>query len=356
MNSQPKVGVLTFHRCINYGSYWQARCLAEGLGSRGTRVELLDHDCPQVRRSELRCALEPTLPEPTPRQHRPAYKSKTRRFEQAFADLPLSRRFSLHDAGDLPTYDAVVVGSDEVWNLAHPWYSHKPLFYGEGLKADRLASYAASFGNYDAERGLDDYWTEKLANFSAVSVRDYNSRALVGEALGREPALVLDPCLQFAGYIPREPAQGEERYALIYGHGFPEWLGPLAREWAASRGVKLLSVGYGCDFADEERIAVGPLDFPGLVAGAKAVITNFFHGCVFALVMGKPFAATPTPYRLNKVRDLTAKLGADRHLLRDATDLESFSDLLESVPGEEVEQRIRDLRRSSQTYLDAALA
>ena len=30
-----KVGVLTFHRCINFGSYWQARCLVEGLRSRG---------------------------------------------------------------------------------------------------------------------------------------------------------------------------------------------------------------------------------------------------------------------------------------------------------------------------------
>ena len=30
-----KIGVLTFHRCINYGSYWQARSLVEGLRSRG---------------------------------------------------------------------------------------------------------------------------------------------------------------------------------------------------------------------------------------------------------------------------------------------------------------------------------
>ncbi len=31
MASPLRVGVLTFHRCINYGSYWQARCLVEGL-------------------------------------------------------------------------------------------------------------------------------------------------------------------------------------------------------------------------------------------------------------------------------------------------------------------------------------
>ena len=52
-----KIGVLTFHRCINYGSYWQARCLVEGLRARGHDAVLLDHDSPQVNRAEWRCAL-----------------------------------------------------------------------------------------------------------------------------------------------------------------------------------------------------------------------------------------------------------------------------------------------------------
>jgi hypothetical protein len=318
-------------------------------------VELLDHDCPEVRRAEYRCALRPTLPEPTPRHHRSAYKAKARAFEPAFAELPLSPRFSLHDASDLRAYDAVVVGSDEVWNLAHPWYSHKPLFYGEGLKAQSLVSYAASFGNYDAEHGLDDYWSDRLTRFSSVSVRDFNSREIVSNVLGAEPPLVLDPCLQFANRIPREAAKEERPYALVYGHGFPNWLGAVAREWASERGLDLLSVGYGCDFADEERIEAGPLDFARLVSGAESVITNFFHGCVFALVMGKPFVVTPTPYRLNKVRDLTAKLGAERHLLRGETEPEVFADILASKASESVEQRICELRQSSNAYLDAAL-
>src|SRR5690349_8232637 len=41
--SSLKIGVLTFHRCINYGSYWQARCLVDGLRARGHDAVLLDH-------------------------------------------------------------------------------------------------------------------------------------------------------------------------------------------------------------------------------------------------------------------------------------------------------------------------
>jgi hypothetical protein len=29
MNAHHTVGVLTFHRCVNNGSYWQARCLVD---------------------------------------------------------------------------------------------------------------------------------------------------------------------------------------------------------------------------------------------------------------------------------------------------------------------------------------
>jgi hypothetical protein len=120
--------------------------------------------------------------------------------------------------------------------------------------------------------------------------------------------------------------------------------------------LTLLSVGYGCEFADEERIDAGPIDFARLVAGAEAVITNFFHGCVFALVMGKPFAVTPTPYRLNKVRDLTVKLHADQHLLGEPVSIDHFSDLLAAAPGPAVAKRITDLRNASTAYLDAAFA
>src|SRR5689334_3700424 len=136
-----KVGVLTFHKCINYGSYWQARCLVEALRAKGHQAELLDHDCRCVRRAEVHCALQPKLPERTPRQEIGSYVAKTRRFVEAIGVLPLSRRFSLHEPGASERYDAIVVGSDEVWNFRHPWYGSKPIFFGDGLRGSRLVSY-----------------------------------------------------------------------------------------------------------------------------------------------------------------------------------------------------------------------
>src|SRR5207237_1037482 len=116
MTSPQTVGVLTFHRCINYGSYWQARCLVEGLSTLGKHAVLLDHDSPSLNRVEWRCALQPLLPARVPRSDMPSYASKARSFLRALEHLPRSRRFRLEYPPALENFDLVVVGSDEVWN------------------------------------------------------------------------------------------------------------------------------------------------------------------------------------------------------------------------------------------------
>jgi len=350
-----KVGILTFHKCINYGSYWQARCLAEGLRARGHEVELLDHDCTCIRRAEVRCALQPALPDRTPRHELKQYAAKTRRFVAAIADLPLSKRFSLHEPEAAGEYDAIVVGSDEVWNFRHPWYGSKPIFFGDGLKTGQLVSYAASFGNHSAWDGIEPSWAGKLGRFASISVRDENSWHLVRSGTDRAPEIVLDPCLQFPDAIRERPPNEDEPFAVVYGHRFPAWLKEKARRWARSRGVRLISVGYSNDFADEQRIGADPHDFAQLMSGAQAVITNFFHGCVFALLNGKPWASAPSEYRSIKIPDLAGTLGAEHRLVAEETPESEFAELLDTPVLPEVAANVAQGRARSNAYLDAAL-
>ena len=350
-----KIGVLTFHRCINYGSYWQARCLVQGLRARGHDAELLDHRSIAVERAELRCAFQPQLPRRTPRSDHPALGAKTRKFVDAIGRLPLSPPFDLDAPERIGTYDAIVVGSDEVWNFQHPWYGSHPVFFGRGVKADRLLSYAASFGNHDAAHGIGEDWAGSLSSFAALSVRDDNSRRLIAGALDVEPDLVLDPCLQFPGVIPAAAAKGQSRYAIVYGHGFPAWFEAAVRRWADRRRLRLVSIGYRNAWADEQRLDASPADFADALAGATAVATNFFHGCVFALRHSTPFVCAATPYRLNKVRDLTASLGAARHLVDASTPDADYDALLGAPLAPAVAERMDVLRGQSDGFLDHAL-
>jgi polysaccharide pyruvyl transferase WcaK-like protein len=350
------IGVLTFHKCINYGSYWQARCLVEGLRSRGFEAELLDHDCACIRRAEVRCALQPKLPERTPRSELGAYARKTRKFIDAIGRLPLSPPFSLHQPQAAKAYDAIVVGSDEVWNFRHPWYRSQPIFFGERLKADRLVSYAASFGNYSCHCGMEERWAKQLKRFDRLSVRDGNSYWLVRGSTGVEPAVVLDPCLQFPAATKARPAPAEAAYALVYGYGFPAWLSSRVRRWADRRGLRLVSVGYSNAWTDEQRIAASPDEFAELMAGAEAVVTNFFHGCVFALLNGKPWAAVASDYRSIKIPDLMRLLGAEHRLADEAMTEQTLAGLLATPVRPEVLSRIGEYRERSRVWLDAALA
>lgn len=356
MDLRQQTGILTFHRCINYGSYWQARCLLDGLRARGCDAVLLDHDCRRVTLAEWRCGLQPVLPTPVPRRDRLLYAAKVLKFGRAIAALRRSPRFRLDDPAGMGRYALVVVGSDEVWNLRHPWYGGCGLFFGDGVQASRLAAYAASFGNYEASAGLEPAWAARLARFDAISVRDENSQQLVAAALGRAPALVLDPCLQFPP-TPEGRWRGPRRpFVAVYGHNFTPAFAGAVRRWADERGLPLLSVGYRNAWAHQQWLTAGPRDFAHCFARAEAVATNFFHGTVFALRFARPFVCETTPYRSIKTRNLLQAVGGERHLAAEDAPPTVYAAALDQPLEPAIAQQIACLRAASAAYLDRALA
>lgn len=349
------IGILTFHRCINYGSYWQARCLAEGLRAMGYDAVLMDHRSARIDRREWTCALGPVPGAATPREDRSAYAAKARRFFEAFEHLPTTRPFDLHRVEDTPDFDVTVVGSDEVWNLRHPWYGGQRLFFGEGISG-KMVSYAASFGSARAEHGLARQWATRLQAFAEISVRDDNSRRLVREAVGSEPEMVLDPCLQFSDLIAGAPMDLDDTpFLAVYGHSFPDWFVRSVRRFASVHGLRLISIGYRNDWADQQWMDAGPLEFATLMQRAAVVATNFFHGCVFSLVSGLPFVCAPSAYRNTKVRDLLYLVGEPRRLLSEQSAEALIDELLAQPPPFETFSRIEAMRKRSERYLKHAL-
>jgi len=359
-----RIGILTFHRCINYGSYWQARSLLEGLRQRGHDAVLLDHRCADARRAEWRCAFQPLLPQRSPRSDFSAYAAKARKLIEAANELPSSAPFDLDQPDTLEDeLDLVIVGSDEVWNLRHPWYAGRRAFYGEGLPTKRIVSYAASFGNHDVSEGLDRAWSDRLRRFDAISVRDRNARDMLRNALGFEADMVLDPVLQFPPEIPQSGATGDDQadmqgnpYIAVYGHSFPDWYAQAMRLHAQATGQRLVSIGYRNPWADEQRIDAGPDEFLRLIAQSSALATNFFHGCVFALRCERPFAAVASEYRANKLRDLMEAVSAEPPLADEADAGRRLTTLMAGPLDPAIGSRIAVLREQSNRYLDKVLA
>jgi hypothetical protein len=351
-----KIGVLTFHRCINYGSYWQARCLVEDLIARGHNATILDHYSARVNIAEWKCAFRPTLPAPVPETDCPLYRQKITKFFQAFEELPLSRKFRLNQPNEMEDYDIIVVGSDEVWNLFHAWYGKCPLFFGDGLRAETIIAYAASFGNYPVAWGLSEEWANKLYNFDAISVRSENAELIVKNATGIDPEIVLDPCLQFQmNFNKRSYKNLQEPYIAVYGHNFSDSFIERTKDFSIATRTRTISIGYRNDWADENWLVADPHDFANFMEGAQAVATNFFHGCIFSLRNEKPFVCEITPYRSQKIEGLMHLVGAETHLVREGSGVEDFYNGMSEPLQGRIIQKLNDLRETSNEYLDSAL-
>jgi hypothetical protein len=347
-----KIGILTFHRCINYGSYWQARCLIDWLRSRGYDASGLDHTSREVEWAELRCAFRPHRPGKTQAADMRLYGQKVRGFRRLAAQMPLSRQFGLNDGVLMERFDTIIVGSDEVWNLAHPWYGRRPIFFGDRLNARRIVSYAASFGNFESDGSLEQPWAEGLGRFDAISVRDRNSQEILEHTLKKSVSLTADPVLL---HPPKTRSKDRGRYIAVYGHDFSN--GFAASVISAAKRLKLRSIciGYRNDWADEQWLSADPHEFAAFIAGSSAVATNFFHGCVFALRYSLPFVAEASWYRRNKISDLAALLGFEERIITDAATTDEIAAFLTDAPADGVNVRIDSLRRSSEQYLREAL-
>lgn len=346
-----KIGVLTFHRCINYGAYWQARCLVDYLEAQGHDVRVLNHFS---RRSILAEWKHMVLPIWAVRNVS-ANLRRILKFLLAQKRLPRTETFGPDRPPSCDDFDCVVVGSDEVWNIAHPWYGNQPLFFGEGLKPRRLISYAPSFGNYHASRGLPAAWKERLRRFHRVSVRDHNSAQIVGEALQTTPKMVLDPCLQFfPKAFGRARPTGQPPFLLVYATDLEPAFVNQVQAWARQNGLRIVSVGHRLPWADVNLPSAGPDEFVRCFIEAQAVVTSFFHGCVFSLRFGRPFVAQIPSYRANKVNGLLELVGAPERLHERGEALRN--ELLDRAPVSTVFDRIEQYRQQSYRYLEEAIS
>jgi hypothetical protein len=224
------------------------------------------------------------------------------------------------------------------------------------VRTDCLASYATSFGGHLASEGLDAVRTERLRSFDAIAVRDENSQAIVREAIGRDVPIVLDPCLQFpihaapARHSPREP------YVAVYGYRFSEPFSRAVQQWARSHRLPIISIGYRNGWADQNWLTAGPDDFAHFMAAARAVVTNFFHGGVFALRHTLPFVCEMLTDRSIKVQNLMTSVRADQHLMTRESSMAAYDERLSQPLDTVIQCRLDALRVASAAYLESGSA
>lgn len=305
-----KVGILTQYYRKNYGGVLQSYALFHVLKELGHDVEIIDFrsDAARNRSFLQRINLifqrynwtrnkknkEPILTRELPKEHVTAFMN----FKNQY--LNYSPVLSNSTIGEyVHVYDAIVIGSDQVWNDLRG----KHLFYffdfGLPFKGKKI-TYAPcsvvteipSYNRYKLKRLLYDV--------DAISVRDKTTHSLVKTISGIDSEIVLDPTLLYGFDEFRSPSIVEEDYVFAYIlgseiiQGHSAVLQKIFEKYGKMKVVAAIIPNISLEvekFADDIRYNASPDEWVKLIANAQFVYTDSFHGCVFSMKFHKPFFA-----------------------------------------------------------------
>ncbi|WP_220292781.1 polysaccharide pyruvyl transferase family protein [Microbacterium trichothecenolyticum] len=221
----------------------------------------------------------------------------------------------------LSRLSAVVVGSDQVWRPQYGDVNSYLLDFVPANSRVRRIAYAASFGTDKAPR-MGARSADFVRRFDAVSVREETgvdiARDLWGVEASRmpDPTFLVDPAMLAAlGGPPRvdDSVGGAFAYVLDESPSMKALLASLPE--AMGTGLVTLAVPtVGGSRGFELRPKVE--DWVRSIRDADAVITDSFHGTVFALLFKKQFVAVGNVERgMSRFEALLARFGLTQRLV-----------------------------------------
>jgi len=218
-------------------------------------------------------------------------------------------------------FDAYVIGSDQVWNTGLcPWY------FGSFIRSSgvKVISYAASFGysQWKMDAALTAECAALAKKFTAISVREDSAVGLCKKYLGADATHVIDPTMLLAkeDYLAHIDVEMEENILFSYILDKDDMKQSIVEAIAARKGLKTKACMPGEEFvrglSRMEDCIFPPVDrWLSGFNNAKFVVTDSFHGTVFAILFNVPFVAIGNRRRgLARFESLLRMLGLEDRL------------------------------------------
>lgn len=343
-----KIGVLTFHNSRNYGAVLQAYALCSVIEELGGEVEIVNYKSENIEKNlqiwnPTKNFIKSVLQSVFRYRKKRAFNSFERRMLKI--DKKSIDRKCVID--ELNKYDAVIVGSDQVWNRKIT--ANDEVYFLPNIKGKKI-SYAASVGDTVE---LSTYDVENIKNFDYVSVRESKlNKTLVSQGIVSYECC--DPTI-LAGIKPFEDIvsklQKKEGYVFV----FMIWKSPTllenAKKFAKDKGLKLIDNKSSFEFF----LHCKPEDFLSWIKNASYVFTNSFHGTVFSLLFHKRFVSSV--YKNNgeqnlRVKELMSYLGCESNLIFDENqNVKEINELDYAA----IDKKMQILRNKSYSFLNDSL-
>lgn len=344
-----KTAILTYHDGLNHGAYLQAYCMMITLRQLGHEPVIINY---KNREHWLKEDVRPWLAYRRPIRFLDHFQ-KRKAFKRDHQLMTLTEYTRDPEKVKRWPFDAVVIGSDVVWDTNI--FGYDSLYFGN-LNTDRCIAYAASCGTADFEGDVESGIQEGLNRFHSISVRDQNTRSMVKVVTGIDPQIVLDPVFlpEHIDELTANVVVPQKPYVAIYGSIYAEEDGKFIVDFAHKRGFELISVGSRNFWADRSVLTVGPLSIMSWIKNAEFVFSSTFHGTIFALRSEKQFAVRIHRGIENKVNSLLRTLELPE---RGAEQLQSLGESISAdLDYNRVNRILQELREDSLDFLKGALS
>ena len=283
-----KVGLITFHRSTNFGSYLQAYALYHKIRNLGCDCEVIDYRCPAIERREG-LAAQIHGPRDFAKKilfGRAIEKKKRALNEFASRNMEFSRPVTPDDIQTLgEDYEVVVAGYDIIWgrDITENDYTYFLDFAGNGTKK---VAFASSVGAYEPQ-GDDEAVAQLLIKMNRIAVREDGAVDWVKRLAGRHADLVCDPTMLLTTAewdTIAQPTRFKPGYVLVYFDSPDGKCLSDACLYAEKHGLVVKNINYGIPSKGTQSVKPTSLsEFLGLIKYADAVFTASYHGMLFSL-------------------------------------------------------------------------
>lgn len=375
MKMGKRVGIITMHRVLNYGSALQAYALQKKITDLGFNCEIIDYVYPNNHhQNNVKKSLKSKLyywlsVTPGIRLLKQMKRMIPLFWKEYFKLSPITFHSKEELKANYPNYDIYITGSDQVWNprFVKDDYSFLLDFVSHDC---RKISYASSFSCNTLDASLRNKYSEFLKQYNSLSVRENNSRFLIKQLINKDAEVTVDPTLllsldEWSGLCAVHTGKISKiirkkyilAYLLFYAFESRPYVFDLLKYIQREKGYKVVFIGNKPRGFEGDSISVGgiyPGDFIHLFKNASFVVTTSFHGTAFAVNFGIPFYSVVNDINSGDDRQvsLLEQLGIKNRLVPLNTPFNNINNQFES---EIIKTKLEKLRNNSLSFLKNAL-
>lgn len=320
-----KIGILTFHRSYNYGAFMQCFSLSTRLKRElpNATIEVVDYSSKNAIKGyedSINNANNNTVKK---------LIARNEAFRGCQEQLPLSSTKIVSD--DIieisrylnENYDAVVVGSDAVWNWISRGFPN--IYFLKDFKGEKFSYAASAHGQefHNISENQKTYLKEAFQDFHYIGVRDLTTEQLVHfvcpELLVHhncDPTMFLNlkdvPC-DMDALKKKMETRGVDFSKPLIGLMASDCLGYEIKKHYRNK-IQLIALYQPNKNADVYLYDLTPFEWAHIFSLFKVTVTHFFHGTMLSLVNHTPaipieFTSAFSSVYKTKIRDLMDRVG-----------------------------------------------